>query len=341
MLGFESKPTFGGVAEGRGGKCASSCPAAFQPKTELMFLRCCHLPVALEAPLKSRIFCLALTVAAASAGLYAQTTQTESDDAQPSSPVGGQFAITSASPRTWAPPGYSAAPFSRLAISGGVGTMGVNLQVAVNANRFINLRGVGNFFNYSINNISVNGLLASGTVNFATAGAAVDFYPFPFHGFRISPGLIFYNQNQLSSTVVAPGGTSFTLDGYTYYSSQYSPVTGTGSVGMDTNKHAFTIATGWGNMIPRRGGHFSVPVEFGAAFVGSPTVNMALTSGQVCADPQGTIGCINVVGNPQVQANLAAQQAKFQNDLNPFHIYPIFSTGLAFSFNLRGEASTP
>jgi hypothetical protein len=291
--------------------------------------------------LKSRFVCLALTFAAASAGLFAQVTQTASDDAQPTLPVSGAYAITSASPRTWTPPSYSAAPFSRLAISGGLGTMGVNMQVAMNANRFMNVRGVGNYFHYSLSNFTLDGLDVSGTVNYATAGASLDVYPFPYHGFRISPGVMFYNRNQLTSTVVAPGGTSFTLDGYTYYSSEANPVTGTGSVGMDARKQAFTITTGWGDMIPRRGGHLSFPVEIGAAFVGSPTVNMALVSGQVCQDPQGTVGCINVVGNPQIQSNLAAQQAKFQNDLNPFRIYPIFTAGVAYSFNLRGGAASP
>ncbi len=101
------------------------------------------------------------------------------------------------------------------------------------------------------------------------------------------------------------------------------------------------MTTGWGNMIPRRGGHFSVPVEIGAAFVGTPALNMALTSGQVCQDPAGTIGCMNVVGNSQIQSNLAAQQAKYQNDLNPLKIYPIFTTGIAYSFTLRGGTGEP
>ena len=162
----------------------------------------------------------------------------------------------------------------------------------------------------------------NGTLNFATAGASVDFYPFPNHGFRVSPGVLFYNQNQVTATVVAPGGTSFTLDGYTYYSSQANPVTGSGSLVLNKQNPAFTITTGWGNMIPRRGGHWSFPFEIGAAFIGAPTVNMALTSGQVCANPAGTVGCMNVVGNSQINSNLQAQVAKYQNDLNPFRFYP-------------------
>lgn len=218
--------------------------------------------------------------------------------------------------------------------------MGINMQAAVNANRYMNLRGVGNFFNYSVNNFSISGLQLSGKANLASAGASIDFYPFPNHGFRLSPGVLFYNQNALTTTATAPGGTSFTLYGYTYYSSEANPVSGTASLGLHTQSPAFTITTGWGNMISRRGGHLSFPFEIGAAMIGSPTVNMALTSGQVCADPQGTIGCVNVVGNSTLDANLQAQAAKYQNDLNPLRFYPIFSFGVAYNFSLgNGGAS--
>jgi hypothetical protein len=216
--------------------------------------------------------------------------------------------------------------------------MGVNLQVAVLANRYIDVRGSGSFFNYSLSNISVDGLLASGSANFASARTSVDFYPFPSHGFRVSPGVLFYNHNQVTANVSAPGGTSFTLDGFTYYSSQANPVTGSGSVGLNTQNPAFTITTGWGALNSRRGSHLSFPVEIGAAFIGSPAVNMSLLSGQVCANPQGTVGCINVVGDSQINSNLQAQVAKYQSDLNPFRIYPIFTAGVAYSFDLRNGA---
>jgi hypothetical protein len=288
--------------------------------------------------LKYALFCLALGFSAMSSGLLAQNTQTANNDAPPVLPADGQYAVTVASPHEWTPPNYSS-PFSRVAFGGGVSAMGINLQAATNLNRFMNVRGVGNFFNYSLNNVSVNGLSASGSVNFATAGASLDFYPIPRLGFRLSPGVLFYNQNQVSASVTASGGTSFSLNSVTYYPAQASPVTGTGTVGLHTQSPAFTITTGWGNMISRRG-HFSFPVEIGAAFIGSPAVNIALTAGQVCQNSQGTVACQNVTTDAQLQSNLQAQNAKFQNDLNPFRIYPIFSSGIAYSFSLRGGASS-
>lgn len=215
--------------------------------------------------------------------------------------------------------------------------MGVNMQMAVAVNRFMNLRSVGSLFNYSLSNISTNGMNVSGTLNFASAGAAVDFYPFWRHGFRLSPGVLFLNRSMATANITAAGGTSFSLNEYTYYSSQTNPVTGSGSIGLHTNNPAFTFTTGWGNMIPRRGGHFSFPFEIGAAMIGAPAINLAFTGGQVCADPQGTQNCINVIGNPDFQSNLQAQLTKYQNAVNPYKFYPILSTGISYSFGLHRQ----
>jgi hypothetical protein len=224
-------------------------------------------------------------------------------------------------------------PLSRFAVGAGFGLMGVNLQAATNLNSHMNLRGIGNIFNYDINNINTNGLNISGKLNMATAGVAVDFFPFAKHGLRISPGVMFYNQNAASATVAVQGGTSFTLDDVTYYASSSNPVQGTANFGFHTQSPAFTISTGYGNIIPRKGGHLSFPFELGVALVGTPTTNVALTSGQVC-NAQGLF-CVDVATDPTVQANLQAQVNKYKSDLDPLKTFPIISFGVAYSFNLR------
>jgi hypothetical protein len=267
----------------------------------------------------------------ASSALMAQTTPSAQDLQVPASQQATATTLKkSAKTKKAAEP---IKPFSRIALSGGISAMGVNMQAAVNANRYINLRGIGNYFNYNINDISTNGLTLNGKLNFASAGAAVDFYPFPNHGFRISPGALFYNQNTASADVTVDGGTDFSLNDVTYYASKTNPIKGNGSLGLNTNKQAFTITTGWGNMIPRKGGHWSFPFELGAAMIGVPAINVALTSGQAC-DAQGQ-NCVNVATDPTVQANLQAQIAKYKNDLDPFRFYPILSFGVSYSFKIR------
>jgi len=267
----------------------------------------------------------------ASSALMAQTTPSAQDLQVPASRQAAATTLkTTAKAKKAAEP---IKPFSHIALSGGISAMGVNMQAAVNANRYINLRGIGNYFNYTLNNISTNGFNVDGKLNFATAGVAVDFYPFPNHGFRLSPGAMFYNQNSVTANMTVQPGTTLTLNDVDYTSPASNPIKGYGSVGLNTNKQAFTITTGWGNMISRKGGHWSFPFELGAAMIGKPTVDVALTSGLAC-DPQGQ-GCVNVATDPTVQANLKAQVDKYRNDLDPFRFYPIVSFGVAYSFKIR------
>ncbi len=224
-------------------------------------------------------------------------------------------------------------PFSRVGLEAGVSAMGVNLQVATNMDRHLNLRGVGNVLGYSVNNISTHGFNVDAKLNMATAGFSVDYYPFPTHGLRLSPGMLFYNQNSVSATALATAGASFTLNSVTYYSSAANPVQGTASIGFNTQNPAFTLTTGWGNLISRTGSHFSFPFEIGAAFVGSPTLNIVLPQGQVC-DAAGD-NCVNVATDSTVQANLQTQIAKYKNDLNPLQVYPILSFGIGYNFHIR------
>ncbi len=224
-------------------------------------------------------------------------------------------------------------PFSRFALGGGISTMGINLQAATIVNRYINLRASGNYLNYTANNITTSGFTVDAKLSLGSAGASVDFYPVPRLGFRLSPGVLLYNRNGASATFTVAGGTSFSLNNTTYYASSTSTVLGTGSLGLHSQNPAFTITTGWGNMIPHKGGHWSFPFEIGVGFTGAPTLNIALTSGQIC-DVNGQ-NCVAVATDPSVQQNLATQVAKYTSDLNPLKTFPIVSGGVAYSFRVR------
>lgn len=224
-------------------------------------------------------------------------------------------------------------PFSQLALGGGVSLMGVNLQAATNVNRYLNLRATGNIFNYTASDISTNGFNIDAKINMATAGASLDYYPFPTHGLRLSPGVQFYNQNSVSANITVDGNTSFSLNDVDFYSSTTNPVTGTARIGLNSQNPAFTFTTGWGNMINRKGSHLSFPFELGVAVVNSPKVEIALTQGQVC-DASG-VNCVDVASDSTVQANLQAEIDKYKNDLDPLKVYPILSFGVTYSFHIR------
>lgn len=247
------------------------------------------------------------------------------------------------SPSSVAPTPVTPGPFSRIAIGGSVSPLGPGVQLTTYIASHLNVRASGNIFRYATN-FTTNGFTANAQVNLTSAGIAADIYPF-HTGFRISPGLLVYNGNRLTATSSVAGGTSFTLNGDTFYSANANSATGatplnaTAALRLNTTKPAFTITTGWGNTIPRNGGHWSFPLEVGVALSGAPSLNANLT-GWACYDQAQTL-CTNVASttNPiaqQIQGDLASQIAKWKNDLDPLKTYPIVSFGVAYSIGARG-----
>lgn len=287
--------------------------------------------------MKKSTLVLAICLLAVPVALEAQTTMPPAELQNPSlSPTPGarpaarqsQTALTHAkkSPKT-------IKPFSRIGVSGGIGTMGINMQVATNVNKYMNVRGIGNYFNYTMTNQTIDSYTVNGKINFATGGVAVDFYPFPFHGLRLSPGVMFYNDNSAAASVQVAAHTKLSLNDVDYYSSAANPITGNGSVLLNTRKPTPTVTLGWGNLINRRGGHWSFPLELGAAMMDTPGINVALTGGQAC-DGNGA-NCVNVATDPTVQSNLTAQINKYKNNLSSYQFYPILSFGIGYNFRIR------
>jgi len=250
---------------------------------------------------------------------------------QAASPVGGGHRSE----------GPSGAVFSRLGFGAGISPLGIQLQAATNLGSHFNARGTGNFFSYT-DTFTTNGISATAKLNLASAGASLDVYPFHF-GWRLSPGVLFYNQNQVTASTNVAAGTSFTLNHNTYYSANTNavtgatPVVGTAALGLNTSKPAFTVTTGFGN-IAKTKGHLSFPFELGVAFIGAPTVKASL-AGWACTDAAQT-QCSDLANpnNPisqAVQSNLSTQIAKWTSDLNPLKTYPIISGGVAYSFHIR------
>jgi hypothetical protein len=278
---------------------------------------------------------LAVAPAVLVAQSYSSSTSLVSAEASPEG-WGGQAPSSLVGPT-----GSSEGVLTRVAFGAGISPLGIQLEATTNLSRHFNVRGTGNFFNYS-DNFTSNGINATAKLNLASARASVDVYPTRF-GWRISPGIMFHNQNQLTAGTDVPAGTSFTLNDATYYSANANaatgatPVVGSGVLGLDTNKTAFTVTTGWGNQIPRNG-HLSFPFEVGVAFIGDPTVKVNL-GGWACSDEAQTeCSSLSDPANPiaaEIQSNLAAQVAKWTSDLKPLNTFPIVSFGVAYSFHVR------
>ena len=200
-----------------------------------------------------------------------------------------------------------------------------------------------NFFSYTSGRFEVEGFNVNANLHMASAAASLDWYPVG-SVWRISPGLMFFNGNQISGTTDIVGGTSFTVDGQTYYSANANaatgatPLTGTGVVSLHKNEPAFTIAGGFGKFIPRSERHWSFPTEYGIILNGAPSIAIH-AAGWACTDQKET-HCSNIgdAANPiAIQFNnaLTAQLAKWNRDLGKVTIYPIFSYSVVYSFDIR------
>ncbi len=234
-------------------------------------------------------------------------------------------------------------PFSRMGIGADISPLGIGLKSAIVLNHYFDARLMGNFFSLDTGRFEINGFNVDAKVHMASAAAALDFYPFG-SVFRFSPGVMFYNGNQISATANINPGTDFSFNNKSFYSAKPNPVTGAtplmgvGTFGFHKTQPALTLTTGFGKFIPHSERHWSFPVEFGVALTGSPTVQVVM-SGWACEDPfqkkcSNVADLTNPVGasfNNELQTRLN----KLRGNLDKVQVYPMFSTSVVYSFNIR------
>ena len=217
--------------------------------------------------------------------------------------------------------------FMRRGAGAFVSPLGIGVGVATSITSGTDVRVAGNFFGYSADGVT-DGVNYRGDLSFRSVQASFDW--FPWRGsFHLSPGILFYNQNQATVHGGVPAGESFSVNGANYYSSAARPVTLEGGVTFRKTSPMFTL--GWGNWLPlRREKHLSFPFEIGFAYVGD--ANLVLDFfGDVCDTPQD-VNCRPIESDASAQANIAAQRKKIQNDLDYLRFYPIISGGVAYKF---------
>jgi hypothetical protein len=112
----------------------------------------------------------------------------------------------------------------------------------------------------------------------------------------------------------------------------------TGNFGLSFgNKVAPSLTMGLGNMIPRKGGHWSMPFEIGAEFIGTaPQISLGLT-GMTCQG-SATTNCTSIASNSTTQQNIVAEQASLNSNIpSQLRFFPIVSIGLSYKFSHSGN----
>jgi hypothetical protein len=219
-------------------------------------------------------------------------------------------------------------PFSRIGIDSHTGLGGVGFDVATPLSKAFNLRAGSDFFRYATSfqeqgaNVAVN-------LHMQAAHASLDWFPFGGR-FRLSPLVVFANNNRVEATALIPSGSTVTLDGQDFISSLSDPLHGGGSVEFRKVSPGFSL--GFGDIIPRTKDRLSFPIEAGFYYAGQPDLKVNF-SGSACDPAQPpVVGCQTVSQDATFQKNLAAFIARNNHNLSYASFFPIFSMGFGYAF---------
>lgn len=222
-------------------------------------------------------------------------------------------------------PAFAQAVDAHAGVAVKVGTLGIGFDVAVPVAPKVNVRGGFNVFNFS-HDFDEDDITLLATLKLRSVTASLDWFPFG-GGFHVSPGLMIYNGNEVDATAQVPGGKKFDLGDESLVSNPANPVTGSLTVGFE--KVAPMVTIGWGNIVPRGSRRWSVPFELGLVYSRSPKATFNLT-GSAC-NANGT-NCRNIATEPQLQADLAKEQASLNDDLSFLKLIPVMTIGFSYKF---------
>ena len=219
-------------------------------------------------------------------------------------------------------------PFSEIGVATRTGLAGTGFDVATPLATRFNLRAGTDFFSYATSfqeegaNVGIN-------LHLRSSHAVLDWFPFGGR-FRLSPQVVFGNNNRILATAIIPSGSTVTLNGQDYVSSATDPLHGSGRI--DFRKVSPGISLGFGNLIPRDRSRFSIPVEMGFYYAGEPSLQVAFSGSACDLNYSASVGCESVDQDPGFQQNLAAFKVRNDHNLSYASFFPIFSVGFGYRF---------
>ncbi len=219
-------------------------------------------------------------------------------------------------------------PFSRFGFAEHAGVGGLGFDLATPLATKFNLRVGSNFFNTSAT-FNEQGGRIDANLRMRAAYGSLDWYPFAGR-FRLSPQIQFANNNRVQATYLLPSGSPITLNGNQYISSASDPLHGAGSI--DFRRTAPGMTFGFGNLLSRRGGHLSVPIEAGFYYVGQPDLKVSL-GGSACYPGKPELdACLQASQDPDLQKTLDAFITRNRHNLSYASYFPVFSVGMGYVF---------
>jgi hypothetical protein len=185
-------------------------------------------------------------------------------------------------------------------------TLGFGVGIAIPVTENVSGRLSLSKYNYAFQTTS-DLIKFDSTLKLGSAAALVDWHLFTGVT-HLTAGLI-YNNNEFDMTATPTG--SYTINGNTYSASQV----GTLNANITFNKIAPYLGFGWSSRASKTG--FSFKSDIGVMFQGSPKSSMTASG---------------AAAGSQLAADVAAQQAKLDADMESYKLYPVISVGVAYAF---------
>ncbi len=204
--------------------------------------------------------------------------------------------------------GPVAAQFDALSVGAKAGTLGVGGEITTELLPQLNVRGSYQWLDLSVD-ADIEDIHYDADVELSNPMVLLDWYPFD-GAFRLTGGALFNGSDvALSGTPAEPVEIGNTI----YLPSQIGTLRGE----ADFDEIAPYVGIGWGNPLSEDG-HWSLSVDLGVAFIGSPDVTLSAT-GPFASDPT-------------FRQNLAEEEKDIEDELEKFSFYPVLSLALCYRF---------
>jgi hypothetical protein len=191
------------------------------------------------------------------------------------------------------------------------GTTGVGADVGFGLMPTLSARIGYSGLSYSTD-IDVTDVSYDTKLKLSNASALLDWSP--LGPFRLTGGFIF-NDNRADVTGVPSGGT-YTINGVTYPASAVGSLSGSVKSG---NRAAPYLGIGYGNVA---GAGVNFYFDLGVMFQGEPKASLTAVCGPALPPAQ----CATL------QSDVAAEQARLQDDVRNFKYYPVANIGVTIGF---------
>jgi hypothetical protein len=194
------------------------------------------------------------------------------------------------------------------AITGKAGTLGAGLELMHYFNPSFSGRVGFNSFSYDFTRTD-DDIRYDYELDLSTFSMLVDWHPME-GPFFLTTG-VFSNGNELNS-VAQPGG-SYTIGDTTYTAAEIGRLQGT----VDFPSVAGYLGVGVGSAFDQ-GRHWGWLLDAGVLFQGSLDVKLEADS--------------PLAANPQLQADLKAEEESLKDELEDYRYYPVISLGVSYQF---------